>query len=73
MVAELLDNGTLWYSIREVYYIDGEMTYTVSPEAAVGESAADIRRDLVWMLRDAKKPVLYIGENEMLTKDKPNE
>ena len=68
VVKETLDNGEVWYSVREVYYNkDGSIFgYTDEPVGVVGESVDEIREELEMTLKCLDNPVLVDGEVEFV-------
>ena len=64
VVKEVLDDGSDWYSIREVFYNDDQSiyAYTEEPVGIVGESINEIREYLLWCLSCLEKPILEDGK-----------
>ena len=46
------------FSIREVYNIDDEQMWIENPKAAYGESAEELKQDLIRMLQAFDKPIM---------------
>ena len=64
VVKQILDDGTEWFSIREVYYNgNGAIyAYTKEPIDMTGESIEELRKDLKWCLDCLDQPVLEEGK-----------
>ena len=46
------------FSIREVYNIDDKQMWIENPKAAYGESAEELKQDLIRMLQAFDKPIM---------------
>lgn len=58
------EDSSYWYSIREVYTIEGRDLWTEDEIAASAESPEQVREVLRMMLADAELPVLDISDEQ---------
>ena len=52
------DAGEIMLGVHEVYEMDGKTLWTTEPDAAKGETLAELREDLSQQLAALSKPVL---------------
>ena len=66
VVRETVDDGSYWYSVREVFYNDDGSIYcyTEKPVRIDGQSIDAIKEYLRWVLDCLDTPVLIDGEVE---------
>ena len=64
VVKQVLDDGTDWFSVREVFYNDDNSiyAYTEEPVDISGETIEGLREYLNWCLKSLDIPVLIDGE-----------
>lgn len=75
VVKQALEEGTDWYSVREVFYNDDDTIYAYSEEPVdiCGESIADLKEYTQWVLDCLDKPILIDGEVKFVDYYKPCE
>ena len=71
VVKEVLEDGTDWYSVREVFYNDDNTiyAYTQEPINISGESIKELKEYVQWVLDCLDKDVLVDGEVEFIDYD----
>jgi len=68
VVKEILEDGTEWFSVREVFYNKDRSiyAYTENPVDIVGESVDELREYLQWCLNCLDFPILEDGKVEFV-------
>ena len=71
VVKEKLEDGTDWYSVREVFYNDDNTiyVYTREPINISGESIEELKEYVQWILDCLDKDILIDGEVEFIDYD----
>jgi hypothetical protein len=71
VLKQILPDDTEWYTVREVYYNDDGsiFAYTEDPVEIVGESIAELRQELEWILACLDKEILVEGEVEFVNRE----
>jgi len=71
VVKEVLEDGTDWYSVREVFYNDDNTiyAYTQEPINISGESIEELKEYVQWILDCLDKDILIDGEVEFIDYD----
>jgi hypothetical protein len=61
---ETLDDGEVWYSVREVFYNDdgGIYAHMETPVDIAAESIDALREYLEWCLKSLDQPILEVGK-----------
>lgn len=76
VVRQTLEDGTHWFSVREVFYNDDSsiFAYTEQPVDISGESIEAMREYCQWILSSLDKDILVDGEVLFVDKytDEPN-
>ncbi|MBM3144605.1 MAG: hypothetical protein FJ010_06465 [Chloroflexi bacterium] len=64
VVRQKLEDGTDWFSVREVFYNDDQSIfgYTEDPVDISGESIVELKRYTRWVLDCLDKDILVDGE-----------
>jgi hypothetical protein len=68
VLKQTLPDGTEWYTVREVYYNDDGsiFAYTERPVEIAGESLAELRQEIEWILACLDQEMLIEGEVEFV-------
>lgn len=75
VVKETLQDGSSWYTVREVFYNDDNSIYAYTEDAmdASAENLDDLREYLEWMMKALDQPILIDGEVEFVDHDDEEE
>ena len=64
-----VNDGEPWIEVKEVYY-EGEKPVGYTPATVGGESAADIKKDLLRMLIACNNPILKVDADDNFIDDR---
>lgn len=68
VLKQILPDGTEWYTVREVFYNDDGtiFAYTEKPVEIAGESLAELRQEIEWILACLGQEMLIEDEVEFV-------
>ena len=67
IVAERGKDGSYFYSVRDVYYKDGNPhSWGAEPQHPIGETAEDVITDLSLMSNASSAPLLVVKGNKLV-------
>jgi len=74
VVKQKLQDGTDWFSVREIFYNDDDSiyAYTEKPVDISGESIEAMRVYCQWILHCLDKEILVDGDIKFVEREEPN-